>query len=305
MDEPVLVADTRCSVGEGPLWHAERQCLFWTDMDGRRLHGFHPERGQEESWPMPAEVGSFTIQADGSLLLFMKGGAIASWEDGILTDRLHGIAGEESAFFNDVIADPEGRVFAGTIFPAATALTGGLWRLDPDGSLRRIERGIGTANGLGFSPDHRFLYFTDSASRTIHRYDYEPATGRLSNRIPWLITPQGEGEPDGLTVDADGCIWSARWDGGAIHRYAPDAREILVVPLPARKVTSLTFGGADLGDLYITTSLWTGTRASEGAGAGALFRLRCGARGLPEFRSRLGRSCVQICATSPIREDLP
>jgi len=162
---------------------------------------------------------------------------------------------------------------------------GTLYRLDPDGSIRPVEWNVGTSNGLGFTPDGRGLYYTDTGARVIYLYDYSPETGEISHRRVFLrLGPDDPGGPDGMTVDAEGYVWSARWNGGALYRYAPDGREVLRVPFPARKVSSVTFGGADYTDIYVTTALRE-DRSVEGPGAGALFRLRAGVRGVPEFLS--------------------
>ncbi len=116
---------------------------------------------------------------------------------------------------------------------------------------------------------------------------YDEASGAIANRRVFVETPPGEGVPDGMTVDAEGCVWSARWDGSALVRYTPDGREERRIAFPAKKVSSVTFGGDDLTDMYVTTALAGGSAAQEGAGAGALFRLRLGIRGMPEFYSRV------------------
>ena len=148
---------------------------------------------------------------------------------------------------------------------------------------------IQVPNGLGFTPDRRGLYFTDTMRRVISRFDYDPATGALGNGLPFATVPDapGEGLPDGMTVDRDGTVWSARWDGGCLVRYAADGNEIGRLALPARKVASAAFGGDDYADLYVITA--GGDRKdSDGAGAGALYRLRPGVAGGPEFTSRVG-----------------
>jgi D-xylonolactonase len=162
-----------------------------------------------------------------------------------------------------------------------------LYRLDTDGSLHVVLEGVTVSNGMGFTSDRRHMYYTDSGPRQIYLFDYDEATGALSNQRIWLQVPEGEGVPDGMTVDAQDSIWSARWDGGALYRYTPEGIEQQRIPFPARKVSSAVFGGPELSDLYITTALSGGDRSAEGAGAGGLFRLRPGVRGLPEFFSRV------------------
>ena len=164
---------------------------------------------------------------------------------------------------------------------------GRLYRLDLDGTLSVVLEDAGVSNGMGFTPHRRQFFHTNSIKRTITRFGYDEATGVLSEPRLFTRAPEGEGIPDGMTVDAEGLIWSARWDGSCVVRHAPDGDEVLRVPFPARRVTSVIFGGEDYSDLYVTTA-GGDDRATYGRGAGALFRLRPGVRGLPEFLSRVG-----------------
>jgi D-xylonolactonase len=285
MAQPELVADYECHTGENPLWHPLEKRVYWTDIPGGRLFRYDPATGNHEQCYSGASVGGFTIQADGNLLLFMERGAIAKWRDGNISYVVEAIPAERKSRFNDVIADPSGRVFCGTV--ALTAGTGRLYRLDTDGSLHQVLGNISCSNGMGFTPDRRNMYYTDSGLRTIYIFDYDGKTGALTHQRVWLQTPEGAGVPDGLTVDAQGCIWSARWDGSALFRYTPDGIEERRIDFPARKVSSVIFGGDDLNDVYVTTALAGSTKVAEGMGAGALFRLQLGIRGLPEFFSRI------------------
>jgi len=284
---PKLLADYGCVVGEGPLWHPGEQRLYWIDIPTGRIFRYEPASGTHEQCYGGEVVGGFTIQADGALLLFMARGAVKIWREGELTTVVDEIPGERESRFNDVIADPAGRVFCGTM-PTENQL-GRLYRLDTDGTLTELLDGIGVSNGMGFTRDHRQMYYTDSAKREIYLFDYDQATGALTNQRVFVQTPEGEGIPDGMTVDAEGCVWSARWDGGCLIRYAPDGTEVLRINFPAKKVSSVTFGGTDYTDMFVTTA-GGDRKAQEGPGAGALFHLNLGIRGLPEFPSRIGLS---------------
>jgi sugar lactone lactonase YvrE len=285
MIQPELIADYQCHIGENPLWHPLERCLYWTDITRGKLYCYDPATGKHEQCYGGPPVGGFTVQANGTLLLFMARGAIAQWRDGHLTYIVEEITDERESRFNDVSADPVGRVFCGTM-PTPTR-PGRLYRLDPDGVLHLILEGIGCSNGMGFTLDRQYMYYTDSDARSIYLFDYDEKTGALTNQRLWLRTPEGAGLPDGMTVDAEGHVWSARWDDSALYRYTPDGFEERRIEFPARKVSSVAFGGDDLSDLYVTTALMDGTKAEEGAGAGALFRVRVGIRGSPEFFSRV------------------
>jgi D-xylono/L-arabinono-1,4-lactonase len=287
MIQPELIADCQCHIGENPLWHPLEQRLYWTDTHRGKLFRYDPATGEHEQCYSGAPVGGFTIQADGALLLFMARGAIARWRDGELTYLVREIYDDDGWLFNDVIADPAGRVFCGTVALPLGRRSGHLYRLDTDGSLHQLLDGVEISNGMAFSLDGKHMYYTDSIKRNIYWFDYDEATGALVNQRVWLHTPEGAGWPDGMTVDAQDHVWSARWQQSALYRYTPDGVEERRIEFPAKKVSSVTFGGNDLSELYVTTALYDGTRADEGAGAGALFRLRLGIRGVPEFFSRV------------------
>lgn len=284
--EPELIADYACRTGEGPLWHPLEGRVYWCDIPAGRMFRYDPATGAHEMFYEGEVVGGFTIQEDGALLLFGAGGSVRVWRDGLATTVIDRIPGEEDSRFNDVIADPAGRVFCGTMSSPSHA--GRLYRLDPDGSLRVVVERVGTSNGMGFTPDRRGMYYTDTRAREIYLYDYDAASGEIANRRVFVRLGDDEpGGPDGMTVDAEGYVWSARWDGGALYRYAPDGSQVQRVSFPARKVSSVIYGGPEYTDMYVTTAGGQ-DKAKEGAGAGALFRLRTGVRGVPEFSSRVG-----------------
>lgn len=285
--QPELLADYACDTGENPQWHPGENCVYWVDIPAGRLFRYDCATGQHTiCFESPDALGGFTIQHDGALLLFMARGAVRRWQDGGVTTLIDHIPGEETSRFNDIIADPQGRVFCGTM--PTTTRRGRLYRLDPDLSIRPVVENIGCSNGLSFTLDRRQLYYTDSPDLMIYQFDYEQASGEITNQRTFVKTVAGEGVPDGMTVDAQGHIWSARWDGGCIVRYAPDGSEVQRFSFPAKKVSSCSFGGPEYRDLYVTTAGGS-DKANEGTGAGALFVLRGVGQGLPEFASRIGK----------------
>ncbi|WP_049955092.1 SMP-30/gluconolactonase/LRE family protein [Halostagnicola larsenii] len=284
------IADTRAGTGEGPLWHPEENALYWVDIPAGLLYRYDPETGENTvayETDDGSPLGGFTIEEDGSLLLF-EHGLVCRWKPQS-TEAEPIIRVDADTRFNDVIADPEGRVFCGTM-PGENDL-GDLYRVDPDGSVRIVIEDVDIPNGMGFSSDLETFYFTESEANRIDTFDYDRDTGEISNRQPFVETPTDDGVPDGLTVDEDGFVWSARWNGNRIVRYDSDGTAVAEIELPARKVSSITFGEPAYTDCYVTTALDGGTRASEGDGAGALFRVRfpeIDAAGVAEFRSRIG-----------------
>jgi D-xylonolactonase len=283
--EPVLLVDYQCHTGENPLWHPLEKRIYWLDIPEGLIFRFDPATKKHEHFAVGDMVGGFTIQEEGALLLFMAKGRIAVWHEGeIRYHIIEEIADERETRFNDVIADPAGRVFCGTM-PTKERLAR-LYRLDRDGSIHLLLEGIGVSNGMGFTLDRKGMYYTDSRARKIYLFDYDIQTGAIANQRVFVETPPGQGVPDGMTVDAEGYVWSARWDGSHLFRYTPDGIEERRIRFPAKKVSSVIFGGDDLTDIYVTTA-GGHKKAEEGHGAGALFHLNLGIRGMPEFFSRI------------------
>jgi D-xylonolactonase len=287
--EPQLVADYACQTGESPLWHPAEKRLYWADIPRGRLFRLDPATGEHELCLESDPIGGFTVQADGALLLLMADGAVRTWRDGQFDTLLEEVPEIRGNRYNDCIADPRGRVFCGVM--STPEQEGRLYRLDPDLTLRVMDEGLGTSNGMGFTPDRKHLYHSDSNDRFRHirLFDYDEASGQLSNPRPFLTAAPGDGKPDGMTVDAEGYVWSARWNGGVLIRYAPDGTEDRRITFPAPKVSCVTFGGEDYADIFVTTA-GGDDREHEGPLAGGLFHLNLGIQGVPEFCSRIGLS---------------
>lgn len=290
LDIPVeLVAPLDCEVGENPLWHPEAEMLFFLDITKGTIYSYNPGTQKSSVVARTRITGGFTLQRDGSLLLFQDGRIAVLSTNGVLREVATGQC-PGSDRFNDVIADPEGRVFAGSM-----GGTGKLRRFDPDGSVTEIADGLHIPNGMGFTPDLKGMYFTDSLPRKIFYFDYDRKTGNLSNRREFADISPNDGLPDGMTMDRDGYVWSAIWFGGRIKRFAPDGRLDREVFLPVTQTSAVTFGGPDFSDMYVTSAAIIpglelrppGFDASAPLGGG-LYRLRVpGIRGNAAFRSNL------------------
>ena len=290
--EPEIIADYQNEVGEGPVWHQTEKRLYWVDILKGRIFRYDPAtEGHELFYQGEAMIGGYTIQEDGALLLFMEKGAIAELRDGELKYLMEELPGEGENRFNDVIADPAGRVFCGTMpLDANKAMAGErlgtLYRLDTDGSVTPVLGDRGISNGMGFTPDRKQMYYTESMDHKIYLFDYDVNTGAISNQRVFAEAPSDEGVPDGMTVDGEGYVWSASAGGSTLTRYTPQGAVERVIRFPARLVSSVAFGGPDMADIYVTT-IGGNDRATEGPGAGALFRLQLGIQGVPEFYSRV------------------
>jgi sugar lactone lactonase YvrE len=281
-----VIANYHCSLGECPLWHPTDSCLYWTDIDNAEIFQYNPVTQVQQRIHIGRKVGGFTFEKDGGLLLFLDRGSIALLHNGTLRELYAGTPATQSTRFNDVIADPLGRVFCGLMPDDRT--TGRLLRLDPDGAMHTLLDGLGCPNGMAFSLDRRTFFFTDSTHRTIYSFDYDELNGTLSNQRIFLEFNRSEGLPDGLTIDTEGNLWSAFWDGRQIAKISPDGKILQRIAMPTEKITSLAFGGASLDQLYVTSA--GGSHTDDGdVLAGALFGLPSGTSGKPEYLSRCSR----------------
>lgn len=285
------LADEQALVGEGALWDPVEQCLYWVDIRTGRCFRYDPGGGGNALIHKGVNVGGLRRNKQEGLVL-------GTWEGILLwrSDAEHTWWRRDPRLqFNDVAAGPDGSFYGGSYFDDRL---GTLYRFHPDGRTEVVAEGIGISNGMGFSPDLRTFYHTDSAPRTIYRYDYNPATHRLSNRRTFVVLADTEGVPDGMTVDAEGYVWTAVWGSGAVIRFDPDGREERRIRFPATQTSSVAFGGPDLTDLYVTTANFgTGGPPSgiEPRGydfaahrGGELYRVRdVGVLGKPEFEADL------------------
>lgn len=223
-------------------------------------------------------------RSGGAVVALRSGFASVDFETGDSTTINNPIAGTSDMRFNDGRCDRRGRFWAGTLHEKRQAGTAALYRLDPDASCHKMFGGITVANGLAWSPDDQTMYFADSHVRTIFSFEFDPDTGALGPRRVFAELPAGAGVPDGATVDAEGFLWSANFDGGCITRYASDGRVERVIWMPVVRPTSCAFGGDGLNTLYITSAS-SGLSAEQLARspfAGGIFALDPGVKGLPE-----------------------
>jgi len=227
-------------------------------------------------------IGAFTFSASGEMVLAVEYG-FARWKprEGRLEPFGVVRTGAAPARFNDGAVDPRGRFWAGTLREGEP---NSLHRLDPDGSVWQMDTGFGVSNDIGWSSDHMTMYFTDSDAATIYAYAFDVETGRIGNRRMWAESAGRPGVPVGLTVNAEGCVWNARWGVGCVERYIPAGELVETVRVPAAFPTSVTFSGVDLRDLYITSALLEVPHEERARCPldGDLFRFRSGTPGQPE-----------------------
>ena len=263
------------ALGEGPCWDPAEGALYWTDIPACRVHRLAAD-GTHTAWDAGQPVGAIVLRAGGGLVLAAKDGF---WTLDPATGELALLAHAEPDVqenrMNDGACDKAGRFFAGTMAEDESPGAGTLYRLGTDHQLTPVLGGVSISNGIGWSLDESRMYYVDSPTLGVDVFDYDAASGTIGNRRVFAAVGGDEVIPDGLAVDADGCVWVALWGGAAIARYGPDGRLKQTLEIPAANVTCCAFGGPDLGTLYITTAAGPGRRG------GALFACRPGAAGLP------------------------
>jgi len=278
-------------LGEGPVWRPADGELLRVDILRGLVHAWCPASGAERvlasfdgqvAAAVPCGDGSLVVAVDHDLVHVDRAGRramVASAERAKPENR-----------FNDCRCDPQGRLWAGTMSKRRDPGAAALYRLDADRVLRCVVPGTTLSNGIGWSPDGATMYFIDSTTQRIDRFDFDGATGALSGRRPFALVEAADGMPDGLAVDAEGGVWVALFGGGAVRRYGPDGRCDAILELPVPHPTCPAFGGPGLATLYVTTTRHRLSQA-ERAGhplAGAVFACEPGVRGLPATVSSVG-----------------
>jgi sugar lactone lactonase YvrE len=292
----VCAVDSRDTIGEGAFWCGDEQALYWLDVPmPSMLHRFIPSTGRHDKLPMPEMITAMAKRKDGSLLVASQSGInYLDFEEGKLRPQVSPEADTPLNRSNDGAPDAHGRFWMGTMMNnlgangedmPITQASGALWRIDPDLSFEKVISGITITNGVAWSPDSATLYVSDSALQVIHAYDFDAKQGRVSGRRDFS-TIKDLGYPDGATVDSEGYLWSARWEGHCVARFAPDGTVDCIVPIPASNVTSCAFGGNDLKTLYVTTARHgqTPDQATRYPQQGGIFAFEAPVPGLPRPR---------------------
>lgn len=278
------VADVHAVLGEGPVWAEREAALYWTDIKGRKIFRLNAN-GSVDQWDTPFRVGSLIPRTAGG---FVAGTDRGLAEVDLDTGRFEIVEHPEQHLpdnrFNDAKVDRHGRLWAGTMDDTEQHARGTLYRVDAGLAMTSIDEGYRVTNGPAFSPAGDVMYHNDSALQVTYAFDIDLA-GNASNRREFARYGQGDGYPDGMTVDADGCLWVAFWDGWCVRRLSPDGERLTQIDVPVARPTSCAFGGPRLDQLFITSaSIGLDEAALAGQPqAGGLFVASPGVRGLAEL----------------------
>jgi sugar lactone lactonase YvrE len=279
VSDAVQATDPLVEHGEGPIWDGGPGRLFWVDMLAGDVMSWEPPDGPIERRHVATVAAAIRPRQAGGLVVATQRGfaLLGGGSDGVIP--LADAFDDPSLRMNDGGCDPQGRFYCGSMAYDSAPGRASLYRLDTDHSVHVVLRGVTISNGLVWSLDGSTVYYIDTPTQRVDVFDFDATESTFSNRRTVVEIPKDDGEPDGMTIDADGCLWVALWGGAAVHRYSPQGRLDAVVDVPVSQVSSCAFGGPNLDELYITTS-------REGRGerepqAGALFMSRPGVRGVP------------------------
>jgi sugar lactone lactonase YvrE len=280
-----LILDAKAILGEGAIWDARQQLLYWVDILGKSVHVFDPATNSDRAVAVGQYVGTVVPRQRGGVMVAIYDGFAAL---DLATGKLEVIADPEADLpdtrFNDGKCDPSGRFWAGTMSLKGVRQAGSLYCLDADHQARRMLTGVSTSNGIVWTSDRRTMYYIDTPTREVVAFDYDDATGNITHRRAAVRIPDDQGFPDGMAIDAEDMIWVAHWDGWQVSRWNPrTGRQLQRLPVPVARVSSCALGGPKLDTLYITTARPAANdpRLAEQPHAGGLFAVQPGVTGVP------------------------
>jgi len=279
-----VAVDAHDDIGEGPSWDVATQTLLWVDIYGQLVQRLHPASGEVRRRSLDQMVGAVLPRAAGGLAICLQDGVWVTDDDDGDMRLLAAIEADDVATrINDVKTDRAGRLWGGTMAIDAQPGAGSLYRIDADGSVSTVASSTTISNGIDWSPDDSRMYYIDSATQGMDVFDFDLAAGIANDRRLFIRFDEALGLPDGMSVDAEGCLWVVFYDGWAVHRFTPTGKLERSIRLPTARVTSCAFGGADLADLYVTSARdgLSQSQLAEQPLAGALFVVRPGVAGLP------------------------
>ncbi|HMC85764.1 MAG TPA: SMP-30/gluconolactonase/LRE family protein [Chitinophagaceae bacterium] len=286
--QPELVLSYTCKLGESPVWDVKQQLICWVDILKGELHQYSLENKTHTVIAVNQMLGAIGLCENGNFIAALQNGFgfidRSNHQVTMIIDPEADLPGNR---FNEGKCAPDGRFWAGTMALSEEANAGNVYCLQPGLSVIKKITGVTISNGIAWSIDHSIFYYIDTPTLEIAAYDYDKINGSISNRKAVIHIPDGEGYPDGMTIDDEGMLWIALWGGWKITRWNPQTgKKLLEIKLPVSKVSSCTFGGPRLQDLFITTAMkdLTSEELRQQPLAGSLFVVKdCGFTGLPAY----------------------
>ena len=279
--DAALVLDAKATLGEGAIWHPGEQKLYWVDIEGRQVHIYDPSTGEDRQLPTGRKVGTVVPVSTGGVLVALQDGIHKmDIQNGKLTFLVNAEK-EAEIRYNDGKCDPAGRLWVGTMAGHEKAA---LYRVDGDGGMHLMLDSVTCSNGIVWSADKKTMFYVDTPTMKIMAFDYDNASGNISNPRVVVKVPPGMGAPDGMTIDEEGKLWVAHWGGSCVARWDPVTGELLQkINVPGPHTTSCAFGGKNLDTLYITTARdgLSEEQLREYPLSGGLFAIKPGVRGVP------------------------
>ncbi|WP_231687068.1 SMP-30/gluconolactonase/LRE family protein [Bacillus sp. JCM 19034] len=278
-----LIIDAKATLGESPSWDESLQILYWVDIIGMKCLTYHPSTNQQKTIQFDQMVGAVAPKENRGLIIALENG-FYGLDD--LKETPYLIMQSETSKsgnrFNDGKCDPAGRFWAGTMSLNGDKEMGALYCLNLDLAVSKKLDRISISNGLAWSPDNKYMYYIDTPTQNVVKFDYDVETGEINNRQEIIAINPNEGYPDGMTIDQEGMLWIAHFGGGKVSRWDPTTgTHIQDVTVPALNVTSCVFGGEELNELYITTAKMGDDQHEY---AGGLFRIKTDVKGSPTYQ---------------------
>jgi sugar lactone lactonase YvrE len=276
-----LLYDSKAALGEGPIWDARTQTVFWIDILRHRVYANGDVLTELDDF-----IGCIAPRKHGGLVLTQRSSFVSLDLDPCKLAPLCTLTEEPPTNrFNDGKCDPRGRFIAGTMDLGESEPTGSLYSFDGT-SVTKLLSNITISNGLTWSPDYKTFYYIDTPTREVKAFDYDLETGITANGRTAICIPASFGWPDGMTSDMQGNLWIAMWGGAQVTKWNPRTDQLLEsIPVPAKNVSSCVFGGKNRNELYITSARkgLDGAALEEYPLTGGLFRLQTGVDGMPTF----------------------
>lgn len=286
-DKVELVLDTKSALGEGAIWNYKTGELIWINITDKILNIYNPELNFNKELLTGKMIGTVVPTESGKLIVALEDGFYQldpeTGSKSFISNPEEDVTGNR---FNDGKCDPAGRFWAGTMSKTGKPNAGALYRLNPDSSVQNMIDEVSISNGIAWSLDHRKMYYIDTPTQEVSAWDYNNDTGEIFNKRTAIKIPVEMGSPDGMTIDEEGNVWIALWNGSAVGCWNPESGELLrKIYVPAKNVTSCAFGGEDLGTLFMTTAR-QGTSEEDlekFPHSGGLFKVRPGVKGVEAF----------------------